>query len=277
LTGGGKENFMRLAVIADIHSNAPALEAVLADIDAQGVDEIIVAGDAINGGPFPREVLDILYGRKLRGVLGNHEQYVRDVSQARDTGLFSKTRWGTVHWTLEQLAASDVAYLDALPVDIQIGDLLIVHASPDDIYNGVKADTPESFIEQHFGGVRRPYVLTAHTHVPFIRRWNHLTLINPGSVGMPLDGNPAAGYAILTRDNGRFAVEQRRIPYDTRLVEQAAQARGYVEASGAVGYLMLQETLTGQPLVAQYVKRLKQAISEGLSEEEAVEKVPALL
>ena len=89
---------MRIAIISDIHSNLTALQAVLADIEAQMVDEIIVAGDAINGLASPREVLEIIYERQLRMVIGNHEQYVIDVVDKPPADEYPP-EWGTSHWT----------------------------------------------------------------------------------------------------------------------------------------------------------------------------------
>lgn len=182
---------MRLAVIADIHSNAPALEAVLADIDQQGVDDVIVVGDFINGGPFPREVLDILYDRQPQVLLGNHERYIQDVTQPNfDETAYPRERWGVVYWTLDYLNQADLAYIDSLPITIELDNLLLVHGSPRDLRGGILPDTPDDCLQEHFGEVSHPYVVTAHTHRPFVREWGNLTFINPGSVGMPVGWQP---------------------------------------------------------------------------------------
>jgi putative phosphoesterase len=269
---------MRLAVIADIHSNAPALEAVLADIDEQGVDDIVVVGDFINGGPFPREVLDILYDRQPQMLIGNHERYIQDVAQPKfDETAYPRERWGVVYWTLDYLNQADLAYLDGLPITIELDKMLLVHGSPRDLRGGILPDTPDDCLKEHFGEVSHPYVVTAHTHRPFVREWGNLTFINPGSVGMPLDGNPDASYAILTRTNGHVAVEHRRIEYNRTLVEQAAYQRGLMDM-GPIAVLMVQESLTGQPIVVDYFKRLKAAMdAHGISEDEAMKIVPVML
>ncbi len=268
---------MRIAIVADIHSNAPAFEAVLADIDRQGVDDLVVVGDILNGGPFPREVLDILYDRKPRVVLGNHERYIQNLADPnRDESAHPRSRWGVAYWTLDYMREQDLAYIDSLPVAIQQDKILFVHGSPKDLRGGIVPDTPEDFLQEHFGEVQHPYVITAHTHRPFVRQWGDLTFINPGSVGQPLDGNPAASYAVLTRNNGHVDVEHHRIDYNQKLVEQVAYERGLMDM-GPIAILMVQEAVTGRPLVLEYLERLEVAIAElGLSEDEAMTRIPLI-
>lgn len=268
---------MRTAIVADIHSNAPAFEAVLADVDRQSVDEVVVVGDFLNGGPFPREVLDILYDRKPRVLLGNHERYIQNLADPnRDVSTHPRSRWGVAYWTLDYMQPSDLAYLNNLPIMIEQDKLLFVHGSPKDLRGGITLKTPDEFLQEHFGEVQHPYVVTAHTHHPFVRQWGNLTFINPGSVGMPLDGNPDASYAILTRSNGHVEVEHRRISYNQKLVEQAAYARGLMDM-GPIAVLMVHEAVTGQPVVIEYLERLEIAMKElGLSEDEAMAQIPLL-
>src|SRR5688500_2479272 len=106
---------MRLAILADIHSNYPALEAVLADLATQGVDEVIVAGDAVNGAPFVREVQDTLYEQGWRMVRGNHEQYMLDCDGYPTCSTYPPELWKSFYWALGYLHADDLAFMAALP------------------------------------------------------------------------------------------------------------------------------------------------------------------
>ena len=268
---------MRLAVIADIHSNLPALEAVLADINAVGVDEIIVAGDAINGGPFPSEVLDCLLDRNLTVLMGNHEEYVLDCHNPNSNGIYQKIRWGSVRWTAEQLSDEQINYVHTFPMSTEWNDVLINHGSPGNLFGGIQPNAPDTLIEERFGAVQHQWVITAHTHMPWVRQWQHLTLINPGSVGMPLDDNPAASYVILTRTQQSLLVQHRRVTYDTKLVEQATIERGLLEAGGKIAYTLLQETMTGKHLLVDYLRRVQMLIDEqGFTDEEALEQTPMI-
>src|SRR5690606_7069184 len=126
---------MRLAIFADIHGNLPAMEAVLADIDRLSVDQIIINGDLVNGGPFPREVLDIIYQRKLALIRGNHEQYV--INYHHDPAQFPLPQWHPVHWTYQQLNPDDIAFLEQTPESIEFENLLIVHGAPGRLSGGI--------------------------------------------------------------------------------------------------------------------------------------------
>lgn len=266
---------MRLAIIADIHSNFPALEAVLKDIQTFGADKIIVVGDAINGGPFPSEVLECLHSMNLTVLMGNHEQYILDYHNPNGNGVYETARWGSVRWTVEQLSTEQLDYVRAFPMFTEWNGVLINHGSPDNLFGGIQPAAPDSLIEERFGGVQHQWVITAHTHMPWVRQWRHLTLINPGSVGMPLDDNPAASYVILTRTSDSLLVQHRRVNYNTKLVEQASVERGLLKAGGKIAHILLQETMTGKHLLLDFLLRVQNLIDEqGLSDEEALERTP---
>jgi putative phosphoesterase len=268
---------MRLAVIADIHSNLPALEAVLADVRELGVDNIIVAGDAINGVPFPSEVLDCLRGMDVNVLMGNHEQYVLDCHSPNGEDFYESVRWGSVRWTVEQLSDEHLEYVRSLPMFTEWNGVLINHGSPDNLFGGIQPTASDTLIEERFGAVQHQWVITAHTHMPRVRQWRHLTLINPGSVGMPLDDNPAASYVILTRTSDGLLIQHRRVTYNTKRVEQASIERGLLDAGGKIAQILLQETMTGKHLLIDFLHRAQKLIDEyHLTDEEALERTPIL-
>lgn len=265
---------MRLAIIADIHSNLPALQAVLADIDQFGVDEIIVAGDAINGGPFPGEVLELIQERQLSVVKGNHENYILECANAATKNRYQGLNWGSVRWTLSQLSSPQLRTIQEWPISLERPNMLIVHGSPEHLSGGIQPDVSDDVIAERFGKIQHPLIITAHTHIPFVRQWQHLTLINPGSVGMPLDYNAAASYVLLENRGESFLIRHRRVAYDTSGVEKATRERGLLEAGGPVTYLMMQETLTGRPYLVAYLVKVQEAMAEGLSQAEAFQHIP---
>lgn len=265
---------MRIAVIADVHSNYPALEATLDDIAHFGVDEIIVAGDSVNGGPFPAEVIDRLEAERYPVLLGNHEQYVLDFNQPTKSDFYTRLRWGSVHWTASQLHAQHLDLIKTWPHATERRGVLMVHGSPDDLRGGVSPKTTDSQIEERFGNVQHRWVVTAHTHQPFVRQWRHLTLINPGSVGMPLDGNPMAAYAVLTFTDEGLMVQHRRVAYDVQVIETATRERGLLEMGGSIAYLMMRESMLGRHFLSPYLRQVQAAIDSGLSEDEAFVQVP---
>lgn len=262
---------MRIAAIADIHGNLPALEAVLHDIEGCHVDEIVVVGDAVNGGPFPQEVLHAIQDHGWARVRGNHEQYVLDCcGSSAAAKQFDSPLWRGVHWTRAQLSAADIAEIETWPISLVRGNIFFVHGSPLDLRGGIIPTTPETVIEDAFGAVLQPYVVTAHTHIPFIRHWRDQVLINPGAVGMPLDDNPAASYCILSNEGQGVAVQFRRVYYDTMAVARAAHERGLLAVGGYPAKILLAETLTGRKLIVDFLKRMRHLMENGQDMENAL-------
>lgn len=222
---------MKRALISDIHSNLEGLEAVLADINAQGVQEIYCLGDIIGYGPNPRECIDLVMKCDFC-LLGNHDQ-----GALFDPEGFNSGAERAIFWTREQLESpkgdpADNArrwdFLGELPRNKRENGILYVHGSarnplneyvfPEDIYNQRKMEKIFSLIEHH--------CFQGHTHVPGVftqglsfyspeeinheyRLTNEKTMINVGSVGQPRDGNPQPCYVVLEDDVVRF----RRIDY----------------------------------------------------------------
>ena len=201
-----------LAVLYDIHGNLVALEEVLADAEAAGADAYFLGGDFGAWSPWPLETLERL--RSLPNttwIRGNGERWLRDPPLDRPE-------------VLEELEAVDSGvgteegWLYSLQAQKELDGVLYVHGSPLSDVESFPAE-PSGDDERMLAGVRDRAVVFGHSHLQFRRPGpNGTTLINPGSAGMPLDGDPRAAYAVR-RDAGEF--EFRRVEYD---VERAAQA-----------------------------------------------------
>jgi putative phosphoesterase len=264
---------MRYAILADIHSNIHALDAVLADLATQpAVDEMIVNGDSINAGPAPRAVLERLYALNATVLMGNHEQYVLQAAETlvNENGQY-RPSWQPSYWTLEQCTTADLDYVRNLPRSIVRGDVAIMHGAPDNLRGGVRHDTPDSQVSPSFLDIEQPVIITAHTHVPFMRNWRGKQLVNPGSVGMPLDDNPAASYCILNFSAESLAVEFRRVAYDVAPVKQMAEEVGLLAAGGTMSYVLLAETLHGKRYIVPFMRRVQELISQGIDEQTALD------
>ncbi len=215
---------MRLAVLSDVHSNLAALEAVRDDMPE--VDEVWVLGDVVGYGPQPNEVIRLLQQMGARTVLGNHDGAAIGAVDARD---FNPDAAEAIAWTAGVIDPNARAYLSALPEVRCEGDLTAVHGSPRDpiweyiVSPQVAASNLYAFQSRH--------CLFGHTHLPVIFRVDDgrmevvpatpdspvpidagRTLINPGSVGQPRDGNPQAAYLLLETE--RQLAEFRRVAYD---------------------------------------------------------------
>jgi predicted phosphodiesterase len=206
-----------LAILYDIHGNLVALEEVLRDAEAAGADRYLLGGDFASWSPWPLETLDRLRGLpETTWIRGNGERWLREppldrpevleALRERDSGLGTQEGW-----------------LYSLQAQKDLEGVLYVHGSPlSDVESFPAEPSPDD--ERMLDGVGDTTVVFGHSHLQFRRPGpNGTTLINPGSVGMPLDGDVRAAYA-LRRDGGEF--EFRRVAFDTERVAQAWKALG---------------------------------------------------
>jgi len=209
---------MRIAIISDVHGNARALEAVLADVRARGpFDQILNGGDLAFGGPRPREAMELLRTLRFPTVVGNTDQWV--------AGLASPP--GPVRaiaeWTRARLTDDDLAVLRALPMSRRIEPpggppLVLVHATPTSTTDSVNPDAPPEVLAAMLARAGAETLAYGHIHRPYVREVPGGTVVNVGSVGLPFDGIPRPAWAILTLADGRWRAEIVRVSYDAEAV-----------------------------------------------------------
>ena len=234
---------MRIAVLADIHANLTAFEAVLADVGkCGGADEIWCPGDIIGYGPDPHECIALIGKVCKVCVAGNHDLAAAGLI---DTSDFNPTAALANRWTAQQLLPEDIDFIKCLPLTIERGDFTIVHGSP-------RAPVLEYLFDvdaasENLRCFSTKYCLLGHTHVPClftfgrsgkvkmstpeegrgIKLGDDRLIINPGGVGQPRDGNPRASYGMIDTDRRTFAL--RRVPYDIASVQARMRERGLPE------------------------------------------------
>ena len=199
-----------LAVLYDIHGSLPALEAALADAESAGADAYLLGGDYGAWGPHPRECVDRLRALpRTTWIRGNGERWTRDPPRDRPE-VMSALRGR------ESGYGGDEGWLFSLQAQAELDGVLYCHGSPRSDVDSFPAE-PGERDEWMLAGLRDRTVVFGHSHLQFRRPGpNGTTLVNPGSVGMPLDGDVRAAYA-LRHAGGEF--ELRRVEYD---VERAA-------------------------------------------------------
>lgn len=211
-----------LAVIYDVHGNLAALDAVLADAEAAGAERYVLGGDFCGLGPWPAETL-----QKLRAlpeatwIRGNWERWVAHPSEAPEDPVVQ----GGIAACAEAIGDAAVQELGALPEQALAGEARFCHASP---LSDMRPFAPEPAEDEPelLAEVGESRLVFGHTHVQFRRRGERrIDLVNPGSVGMPLDGDPRAAYALIAPDH---TLELRRVAYD-----HAASAAALRERYGA--------------------------------------------
>ncbi|CAN5658933.1 metallophosphoesterase family protein [soil metagenome] len=276
-------------MLADIHGNLPALETVLAKVEALQPDQIVVDGDLINGVPFSAEIIDRVRALNCVTVRGNHEFYYLDFGTERGLQAYQDhQRWGQLHWLLERITPAQGAYLAMLPDE---RTFYIPTTQPMRVAHGVPGrnrvgfynhQSPEKIIAE-IVGIQEHTLISAHTHVQIDRqlridqsvlhtlRMNpaldqaqmahlsdetllhrHWHLINPGSVGLPLDGDPCAQFALLEDvpervEPGGWRATMYRLPYDRRPALAAYAETGMLAAGGVITQLFYWELVTGEP------------------------------
>lgn len=195
---------MRILVISDIHSNLPALEAVL--LAAGTVDFAICLGDIVDYGPQPAECLAVIQERADIVVMGNHDYAVGTGFDPGCSPAYRHLAETTRDFTISKLDSASRHYLESLPLDEQytVGniDFHIVHAQPSNrLYGYMRPDTPDIVWESELSFCHAPdVVLLGHTHLPMIKTIGRTEIVNPGSVGQPKDGDTRAAYAIWEDD-----------------------------------------------------------------------------
>ena len=241
---------MRIAVLADIHGNLPALEAVLRDARAHGVERLVVNGDAVNRGPQGAEVLRRLAGVDADYTLGNHDDLLRRLVDD-DASLPADFRhapfWRANRWCADDLQAAGL--LDAVrawPLTLRIEEpgaprLLIAHGSPRHYREGygrhLADDVISEIVEMHPADV----LVGSHTHWPLRRRWGRYQVLNTGAVGVPFNHDGRAQYLWLTLAGGAWTATFRRVAYDVAEALAAYHARGYLTDAGLLARLFHDE------------------------------------
>lgn len=229
-----------IAVIADIHGNSDALAAVLADIDQQGVETILNLGDHFSGPLAALETAELIFKRDMICIRGNHDRILVEMAPEK-MGASDKVAF-------EQLDEVHLSWLKKLPPTLTISDdIFLCHGTPesDATYwlDNVSQDGKISLsdyqdIEARVGEVTSSLILCGHTHIPrAIRLRDGRLIVNPGSVGAPgydddkpiyhvvQTGTPDASYALVQKNQDRWQVTFRLVPYDSdRMVKLASDA-----------------------------------------------------
>lgn len=225
---------MRVAVIADIHGNADALHAVLADAEAQGAERVIVNGDVVNRGPDSVQVLEELLARENTSfTLGNHDDLVRlwhMRSEALPAEWFGDSFWGATEWSAEELSRAGLIDVPAdWPMTRRLSvpglpDVLLAHGTPEHYRESLSDRTAPERVHEIAAQYGAGVLVGSHIHRQTDREYGGVgggvRVINTGAVGSPADGDPRAGYLLLTGssagegEGGRWTAELRRVPYD---------------------------------------------------------------
>jgi predicted phosphodiesterase len=224
-----------VAALYDVEGNLPSLEAVLAEVEREQPDAIVVGGDIVTG-PMPSETLDRLRGLERAYFLrGNADRWVVDVKRgARPEGLPDDVV-DALAWTGEQLSDEQIDFLAGLPQTITLdvdglGRVCFCHATPRDDNELFTERTPEDALTEVLAGTPEATIVCGHTHMQFDRRVGRWRVINAGSVGVPWDDGPQPRWALLGP-----VVSFRRTQLDHERAAERIRATGWPGAEEFLG------------------------------------------
>ena len=224
---------MRIALFSDVHGNAVAFDALLADLERRPVDRFVCLGDAIQGGPQPRECVERLRELGCPVVLGNADWEVLE----HDAEL--------ERWTRAQLSEDDLAFIRSFAATVELPGVLAFHGTPTSFDDVILPWTSEEEFRALLEGDDAPVLAGGHTHLQFVRRRGASLFVNPGSVGLAYDYEQPkeafrfdhwAQYAVVSEDEGVFSLEFRRVPFDAAAVVRAYESSGIPGAERADGW-----------------------------------------
>ncbi len=259
---GVRSKPVKLAIVADIHANVRALDAVRADLDGEAPDRVVVNGDMVNRGPNNLAVLERLEQSGWERTLGNHDDLMRkwvDKDPDLPTAWFDDPFWDGTAWSAERLdAAGRIDPLRELPMEIRVDvdgapSVLVTHGSPRHYregYGRYLSDHEFSEIAQmHPADV---YV-GSHTHQPMRRSWGRYRIYNTGAVGTPFNGDPRAQYLILELRDGAWVARFRRVPYDREAALDDFESSDYLDEGGLSARIFYEETRFARSFYTPFV------------------------
>ena len=253
---------MRYAILSDLHGNQPALEAVLRDLAGEYIDRILIAGDLVSGSPYPRETLEKLRALQAGStpvhiIRGNNEAYLLSLQRGDcHPGILTSRQWGATRWTWQQLGSEWMDWINLLPTQISLddpaGSILMLHGSPRRENEGLIPNRNQAALDLFYRArlldpeqtnvplamtmelVDEVVLICGHTHIPWQQDEGHKLVLNPGSVGAPINGDSRAQYAILEYRGRKWQVEFRAVPYDIPSVQAAFETTGLLQEGGGV-------------------------------------------
>ena len=230
---------MRIAFITDIHGNLTALDAVLADLAREDIDQYVCLGDVVEFGPHPCDCLRRVLALNAICIMGNTDERMAVPNRDHLRGLEKGPEMEMELWCYDQLTEEDRASIRKFRPTAEIdlgGDLrlLAYHGSPRSHVERILSMTSFHDLDAIFAGYNQRILIGGHTHQQFVRHYNQALLVNPGSVGLPFERlgegvdhrPPWAEYAVIPTQDGRVSVDLRRTPIDLAALRHSVMNSG---------------------------------------------------
>jgi predicted phosphodiesterase len=221
---------MRVGIVADIHGNLPALEAVLEDLARQSPDVVVAAGDLALRGGHPRETVQLLLDRCHALLIGNTDAYLAGIYLG---GAYrDPDHWKTelLEWTRDQLGPELTKKLGELPFSVRYSprrghDLYVCHANPRNLEDSLEPTLDEAQLRRYVSNVDAAAIAFGHLHFPYRRRMGRVLLADVASAGIPRDGDLRPAYGVFTWTPRGWRVQIRRVRYPVKRATEVLQQR----------------------------------------------------
>ncbi len=288
---------MKYALISDVHGNADALYAVLADAESQGVQSFLLLGDYVEDLPYPNEVVDAIRALPSAVVIrGNKEDYLQELV-GQDQSAWDSEQLAVIRWNFQQLTPQNLEYLISLPAKAEViterGTKIWLSHSSQTFY---RTPRMEAFHSGHFltkkleapfdhgqyleeareSVLARADVMAelallpegvyafGHNHLQFHMRLGGVYCVNPGSCGVPLEFDSSAPYTIFEESDAGWIVTERRVPYDVEGAIAGLMASSLYEKAELWSKIIICQLRTGGDYISHYLRHVKEiAASRG--------------
>ncbi len=260
---------MKLAVLTDIHGNLSALESVLEHVSGTNVDQIIVAGDAINMHPDSKACWDLIQNEGFICLRGNHERYVFDYGTPNALPEWSEERFKLLAWMQAQFSDTDLMTMRSLPLSLRFNHLLITHAGPLNDQAAIYKSSSDNELELLFPDAPK-LIIRGHQHHYQEKNWAKGKIITLGSLGIPVNETGKTQYHSLELRASGWHAKHHLLPYDrTSALEKMDQT--YLENAGPLGAIFRLELETARAQVMPFFKEYWKALEgDELSLQDAV-------
>ncbi|MGB7606216.1 MAG: metallophosphoesterase family protein [Lutisporaceae bacterium] len=223
---------MRIAVIADIHSNIFSLNEVLLDIDNKDIDLVVCLGDLVGYSTFPNEVIDAIRENRILTIKGNYDEAVGeelmvcgcdypDPKEAENAAI-------SLNWTIDETREDNKEYLKSLPTEAKFNfegkTIKFVHGSPRKINEYLKENSKEA--DEVMSDFEEDILVCGHTHKPYYKMYDNKMLVNAGSVGKPKTGVPKPNYVVIEVNGINTSVEICEVEYAFEMTAKAIEDAG---------------------------------------------------
>lgn len=244
---------MRIALLADIHGNLPALAAALADIQRKHApDSIVSLGDQVNLGPSPREVLAMLRENGVTCLHGNHERYI--LSVLRGEPGYDGANFDSLRFNASRLSEAEITF----PRDMRMGSLILTHALPEDDRFPVYKPKEATLRLAQMAFPEGTHILCGHGHNPTHLRVGGVTVDSIGAAGCMDDGVPGtASYTILDIEKDGFALRPFLAPYDPRALRPLFRESGMADFCPVMAHIACVQMERQQDILVPFVTQAR--------------------